>query len=192
MTRIEYCEECGTIGEITSGGVGGVDLMDTPTKENVLETMDVLELERVSEVDIALITMASYEGRLDEYDLCATGASYMATDDDRDPIPCPGDDCEHPYLTQFILMVEMVDEEERMLALTCPECGFEPGESSDWDFAVVERDWCTEHQFRCPDCTYEEGPEEGQSPIVWSEHFDMDDEMFDTPASDYDHYLERE
>lgn len=190
MATIEYCEDCGQIQRVDEDGLKATALMDTPDVENVRETLDELDVTKVADADLALISLVAYNGEFSDREISSNTASCMARNDDGEPMECQNPFCDHPYTTVCVLRVELVDEEDRLLELSCDECGFDPADASDWTFDIVESERWTEHHFICPACTYDGGPNEGEAPIVWAEQFDVQDDDLDTPAEEYQEFVE--
>lgn len=128
-----------------------------------------MSVERIDESGCAYITMQAYEGQLSDKQLAATGAPMVATDEDNTPLEC--DECGETPLKQMLLLVEVIDEEERLLALSCEYCGFEPDRASEWEFDIRETETATVHEWICPEC----GGGEDEYP-VWQEYVDVADE----------------
>jgi len=184
MTAITYCTGCGKINDVGESGDNRGPIHDSPSLESVEGAIDELGAEYVDESGCALITMVAYDGPLAEYELAATGAPLMAKDDDGDPASCV--ECGHEPIHRMILLVEVVDEEQRLLALSCDNCGFEPEDASDWEFTVKEKDYATVHEFYCPEC---EGGEKGYP--VWQDYMDLDEDKVTTVDDEYERASQR-
>lgn len=151
MTSIIYCPDCGWINDVVGEGKIHTQLHDSPEKERVESIIEELGVESIDESGCAFLTISAYDGELTEYKVAATGAPMMATNSNNDPIECYK--CNSEPIKRMLLLVEVVDEEQRLLILNCDECGFQPEMSSDWDFKVRETETATIHEWYCPKCS---------------------------------------
>lgn len=169
MTKLEYCPDCSHIETITDNDIGNVPHMDVPAADRihtVLADDGVLDGdETVDDWDpfLALVTMLAYDGDLAEYELAATPFDPV------DAGACP--ECDAGRLVGRWLTVTVVDETQRQLLWTCPDCGFDPDRAGAWEYRVDEDgEWGDAHAFHCPEC----------ETVVWTDYYDVPGDAVET------------